>query len=568
MKTFEKSLLVILIFLLGFWQFGFPQHLSYSQLVADARQLSKTIENCHPDPYMNMQGKIGYHLTLDSLLSDLPPEGMEADDFWWVLSGFLAKIEDGHTFLFPLKYPDTSNPHGIPLYFSVLADSSMVISKVCNAEHIPLIGSKVQKINGEPVDRLLEKVASLYPMENLFDRFRNLRVYLWYSDYLERLLPGWSKGVPIEMELRDKSGNFLRVLMDTGGEMSYRIIEGGSSMLPLPDVKQCDFVFDWIGEGRDVGYLRLEKQDEFKEYAEQAISGLTYIQDDGVRAAYRNQYLTYAKIWYERYYGSSAPDSLELIIEKLPSFASFMQGVVTRMKEKKTKTLIIDLRNNRGGVSLMSEMLVYFLFGKEHLYNLHKDSYEVTFLSPLAIDAASSLKPELINESRGDAQRLPLQAGDYDFFSLKSWMERDQGNQSRILPDSNFESTTTFHSEYVSGKYAGYYCPENIFVVGSSETFSAGFETLVKLVKSGAIFVGVPPAQSGNCFGMGVEPLQGLTNSGIRFQVSVKKIWTFPEDKGKGYLLIPDIPTGYTQYRNHGCDPNTSILMILDSIAH
>ncbi len=540
------------------------QLLTQEQLVEDAKQMVDIIESCHPDPYINTNGKIGFHLSFYELLKSIPEEGMASEDFWWLLSEFLAKIEDGHTYLYPLKQPDPNNPGGIPLHFKVLADSTLVVSKICNEEHESLIGCMMLTINNVEVSTLLKKVASLYPMENLFDKYRNLNVYLWYADYLKHLILGWEYGKPVEIEVQEKNLSIKKINIQTGEKTSYKTINTEKSSLTLPSVKKCDFVYDWIGPNKDVCYLRIEKQDEFREYAEQAVSGLKSIQNEDMLKAYRQQYLIYAHQWHSRFHGTPGPDSLEQIISELPSFTEFMRDFVKKLKESQTENLVIDLSNNNGGVSLLSDILGYFLFGKEKLGELHADSYDITFLSPMAINTASSLNTEELNKIRGIDQQFPLQPGDYDFYTLNKWEEKSSKIQN--LPDSYFESTPTFLAEYITGNYSGYYCPKSIYVIGSDKTFSAGFETLVRLVKCGATFVGVPPAQSGNCFGMGIEPANGLTNSKIRFQVSVKKICTFPEDKEKGYQLNPDIPIDYKTFEKYKFDPNTSILTILDRI--
>ena len=352
----------------------------------------------------------------------------------------------------------------------------------------------------------------------------------------------------------------------TGENISYKTISSEKSTLAIPSVKKCDFVYDWIGSNNNVCYLRIEKQDEFREYAEQAVNGLKSIQNQDVLKAYRQQYLIYAHQWHARFHGVPGPDSLEQIISALPSFTEFMSEVAKKLKENQTENLIVELSNNNGGVSLLSDILVYFLFGKQKLGYLHTDSYNVTFLSPMAINTASSLNPEELNKIRGIDQQFPLQPGDYDFYTFDNWEAKSSKSQN--LSDSYFESTPTFHAEYVSGKFSGYYCPKNIYVIGSDKTFSAGFETLVRLVKCGATFVGVPPAQSGNCFGMGIEPVKGLANSKIRFQVSVKKIYTFPGNEEKGYQLNPDIPIDYSTYKKFMFDSNTSILEILERISN
>lgn len=564
MRKIVLSKLLVLIVIITSSSIGFTQNLTHAQLVEDSKQLVSIIESCHPDPYSNFGGKIDFHLAFNQLLKSIPDDGLSTEDFWWLLSGFLSRIEDGHTYLYPIKQPNPNKPEGIPLHFKVLADSTLVISKVCNVEHAALVGSKVLSVNNIKVSALLQKVASLYPMENLFDKYRNLYVYLWYADYLKHLLPDWQAGNSVDIEVQRDDARIKRVTIPTGGNVSYKSISSKESMLRVPDVDKCDFVFDWIGSNKNICYLRIDKQDEFREYAEQAIDGLKSIQNPEILKAYRQQYLAYAHQWHSRFHGTPGSDSLEQVISELPSFTEFMREVAKELKVNQTDNLIIDLSRNSGGVSLLSDILVYFLFGKEKLGDIHVDNYDITFLSPMAIRTAASLNPEMINRIRGNDQKYPLQSGDYDFYTFDKWLKND--SKGHNLPDSYFESTPTFHAEYVSGEFSEYFCPKNIYVIGSDKTYSAGFETLVRLVKCGATFVGVPPAQSGNCFGMGITPIDGLKNSKFKLNVSVKKVMIFPNDQAKGYQLNPDIPIDYKTYKSYKFDPNASILTVLKKI--
>lgn len=566
MKTNYRNFLALLLVIFLFVCSLPAQDLSREQCIADARQLVCIIEACHPDPYTNTNGKIGFHLAFHNLLKEIPEDGMPTEDFWWLLSGLLANIKDGHTYLYPLKQPDQQNPGGIPLRFSVMADSVLVVKRVSRSDLKFCIGSRVLRINNLEIDRLLERVASFYPMENIFDRFRNLKVYLWYGEYLKRLLPDWTPGSPVALELMNGAGKRYTISLATDTTAVYKTESAGTSSLQLPGTERCDFVFDWLGQDRNIAYLRIDKQEEFREYAEQLIAELRRIEDPDVLKGYRQQYLMYAHQWYTRYHGTAGPDSLELLVRRLPSFTEFMKKVAGRLKESSPDHLIIDVRNNMGGVSLLSDILIYFLFGKERLAELHHDSYVISYLSPLNSKTASSLDPVMLNNERSGKQDIPLQSGDYDFYYMNEWKSRNDNSRKELIPAAQYKTAETFYDEYVSGEYAGYFAPENIYVIGSDQTFSAGFETLARLVKCGAVFAGVSPAQSGNCFGMGIRPVSGLTNSKIKMQVSVRKVVEFPNDMKKGLLLSPDIPMDFLTFQRYGCDQNSPILMLLDRL--
>jgi len=542
------------------------QHISKHHAIEDARQMVQVIEECHPDPYTAMGGKIQFHLAFRNMLERIPEQGMGVEDFWWMLSGFTAKIKDGHTFVRPIKYPDTEFPGGIPMQFSIMADSAIVVSKVSRPEHEKFIGCRVLKIDNYTMQDLLKRVGTLYPVENGFDCFRNLRVYLWYADYMKRLIPEWIPGEPVSMDIADNNSSTHTIILNTDTSAVYKTHGIAESAVDLPGTRTCDFVFDWIGPDSDIGYMRIDKQDEFREYAQQAVANLNAIQNPGTLRAYRQQYLKYAHAWYSRYHEVQGPDSLELLIQGLPSFTEFMTGVSKQLKDNRTDYLIIDVRNNRGGISLMSDILIYFLFGKDALAKTDAENIVISYHSELNMKTATSLDIDTINKERKGKQAVPLSTGDYDFYSMKIWEKMNKTSHYPLIPASTYRTAPDFYHEYKIGTHAGFYTPGHIYVIGSDKTFSAGFETLSRLVKCGAAFAGVPSGQPGNCFGMGIQPVTGLNHSHIPFQVSVKKILSFPGDKERGRLLKPDTPLDFKTYEKYNYDPNAPLLMILDII--
>jgi hypothetical protein len=564
MKLLAKLLALLLTLFLS-TGIIFAQQLSRDKLIEDARQMKDLIEACHPDPYINTGGKIEFYSAFYKMLDQIPQEVMSVDNFWWLLSSFLARIQDGHTYLLPVSQPDYSNPGGIPIRFSVLADSTLIIERVSLPEHKQFIGSRVNEISGIEIADLLNRLAMVYPMENIFDRFRNLEVYLWYSSYMSRLFPGWEKGDEIELVVENKAGKINKLIVPTGKDVSYKTSGIAMEGLKLPDTKKCDFVFDWLDKENDIAYLCINKQDEFREYAEEAVAGLSMIKDPATLEAYRSQYTAMAHQWHQRYHGEPGPDSLEMIISRLPSFTEFMKDVTAKLKSNNTDNLIIDLRNNRGGVSLMSDILMYFLYGKEKMADIDRDNYNITFLSESAVRIVPSFNIESLNDERSGEVSILLQTGDYDFYSMNKW-QTEKGTRPEAMSASRFKDTKTFYDEYVSGEHSGVCAPKNIYVVGSHNTFSAGYETLVKLLKCGASFAGVPPAQPGNCFGMAITPVQGLKHSGIKLNVSTRRVVEFPSDTEKGWQLDPDMPLDYRTYSEYNFDPNSSIRLIIDRI--
>jgi hypothetical protein len=79
-----------------------------------------------------------------------------------------------------------------------------------------------------------------------------------------------------------------------------------------------------------------------------------------------------AKEVFKRYQGKNPPEDKEALFAGLPSVTETFRSLVKDMKEAGTETLLIDLRRNHGGNSLMSQILVYFLYGKAEILG-HRD---------------------------------------------------------------------------------------------------------------------------------------------------------------------------------------------------
>lgn len=171
--------------------------------------------------------------------------------------------------------------------------------------------------------------------------------------------------------------------------------------------------------------------------------------------------------------------------------------MVVAMEQAGTETLVIDLRHNRGGHSVMGDILVYFLYGKRALwevvtYGNATGGGVVSKYSDLFWEQAKSRTSlEQVNEGRP----LPLQAGDYDFAAFSGDVEN---SATRIMEVIRHHERTwwalspTFWEEYQSLVYSGYYCPRNVVVLTGAKTFDSGSALARTLYLAGATSVGTP----------------------------------------------------------------------------
>jgi hypothetical protein len=362
---------------------------------------------------------------------------------------------------------------------------------------------------------------------------------------LEMLLPEWKDSTSIHLVLRLKSGDEREFALATPRKIAGASLTP-SSKIKLPPVERTDFGYQFMNEKKTTVLLRIDGMFGFRE-------NFQYFNAAGVNWAKAR-----AVTVYKRFNQKAAPNSINDIIAGIPSATEVFRSLVIDMRNAGSKTLLIDLRKNSGGNSLMGNILTYFLYGKKRLQSLDK-GYSIKKYSDLYFSQYTADNLEKINAD----QPFSLMKEDYDFSGEVSYHNKDDrtANQDRIF-EGYLKMIPTFMEEVKSGKYDGYYLPEKVIVICSAWTYSSGYDLMATLYKLGATLVGVPSSQAGNCFGDVL--MFKLKNTGISGQVSFKLMLAFPDDPERGRLLQPDFPLTYSKLASCDFDPNADILLAID----
>lgn len=234
------------------------------------------------------------------------------------------------------------------------------------------------------------------------------------------------------------------------------------------------------------------------------------------------------------------------------------------MKQRQTQTLVLDVRGNPGGNSLISEILVYYPFGKEKLLEMAgvgTGEHGAFRYSRLYFQDRPNESLEALNKGRA----VPLVEGDYDF----AWSYVDRKPIARRIVPSDEDPpmvkflriSPTFRGEYDAGTYAGHYKPNNIVVLCDAGTLSAGSSVVVEFWRLGAKTVGTPPAQAPNSYGSGT--FFTLRHTGLRGMVPMISAAHFPDDPSKAHVLPVDYPMTYERLASYAFDPNAEYLYAL-----
>ena len=511
-------------------------------LIEDAYQLRDTIEEAHPDPYLNGGGKIAFHRRFRDLLERIPAEGMTRDGFLNLLGPFVAAVGDSHTAV--INAAGQSTPVTLPLQFKIV-EEQLVVDRVALEEQRPLIGSLLTAVEDVPLAELIERQGRLRGLENRYGKlafmiFRTLKT----RQNLGQLIPEWTKGGKIEVHLLQPDGSTASVELELLGEPPDQWISPPSAV-SMPDTTSSDVAYTFLDSDRTTALLVIRDLMRYREACEMWFA-------DGFDQA---EAMTRAA--YEHFHQTPAPENREDLLTGVPSATSTIAEMVDEMRAFGTKNLIVDLRGNTGGSSVMREILVYLLFGDRAMRDLD-DGYQITKISAHLLEqyAASSLAD--INAGR----TIPLRINDYDFKEEQTY-HAERGSQTTPEEEPSLARSPSFWETYRTGKFhSPRWSPARIAAISDPLTFSSGFNVLSGLYSLGAVTVGTPSAQPPNNFGDML--LFELQHTGIQAGVSHKQIVAFPDEPEIGRCLRPEIPLTFEQLAASGFDPNAEVLLALD----
>ena len=463
---------------------------------------------------------------------------MTRDEFVRLLRPFVAAVGDGHT---DIRYDyrvNDSRPGGVPLRFGIV-EESLYVSGVPEEEDSDLLGALLVSVEGVPVADLCERQEWLRGTENPYHALQFLaRESLWYRPFMEDLLPEWEDTSRVSVELQLPSGGIEEIAFDLPQSMTR--LQTPRSQVTLPLRPLSGFRYDFLDAEGKTAYLRVADMMHYREA-------------------------------YEIWALAGSRPSTEETRARMPSATETFRDLVVEMKEAGTEALIIDLRDNDGGLSLMSDILLYYLYGKEDFmavktYTPAAGGGEIRRYSRLYFEGCADLSIEDYNEGRA----VPLIEGDYNFDDDFTDDEEKVHNlfQESGTPaflDRWINRSPTFYTEYQSGAYGGYYRPERVVVLVNPGTYSSGFTMARHLYLAGATLVGTPSAQASNCFGECIP--WRLKHTGVGGVVSVSYFNLFPNDPELGRVLPMHYPLTYETLASYDYDPNAAYLYALELLS-
>jgi len=511
-------------------------------LLEDARQLLAILEDNHPDPYSHGGGKLAFYRRFQDILQRIPEDGMTQEAFTALLLPFVAAVGDGHTSIWGGIQLSETIPRGVPLRFEIV-EQLLYVAEVVSAVDRDLIGSVLISVEGVAVDELRDRQRTVRGLDNEYNELSWLAVSLWYRPYLELLLPEWTEFGTIHVTLRRPTGETF--------ERAFRLpiyvhrLHGADTAIETIEAGPYGFATGFLDAGHTTAILRVEDMTGYRE-----VLGRT---------------------------GSTSGQEVpEDVLAATPSATEVFRQLVIDMKDAGTRTLLVDLRNDLGGASLMADILVYFLYGKETLLDVVTEPIvngggQIERMGPLEMKHYTPVELAEVSALQG----FPVQTGDfnvtghYDFYvdyaaamglTLQGLIET-QGQQYLA---GSYDDVRDFADEFSAGTYAGYYAPPYVAVLVSPHTYSSGFTLMLSLATSGATLIGTPSAQAANCVGEGM--FWELDHTGIRGLVSHNVYLHCPDDPERGRVWPIDVPLTYEYLQSTGFDPNAAVLLALEWI--
>lgn len=522
-------------------------------LIADFDSFIKILEETHPDPYTRFGGKVLFYKAAYEVRGKLEKEEHTVYDFAMLLSDFLIRLGDGHSYVEVPKITEYEQNMDdllcLPIEISTIPDG-LILSKV-PTEHKELIGSRILAVNKLSVNQLAEDTKKFAAIENLYGAYGLLESNLINASFLKRILG----------------------LKSTKDEVTFQLLTPGNKEILLPlklssrgqieKMKMCERPA-WKELEDNTGYMFYKFIDKEKQTmlfhlgSMMARENLIYMRDCG-RPSFKGELTSFYKYLLHK----EMPEDEEKALAGIPSIAETFRAMLLEMKKAGASNLIIDLRGNGGGWTPIIYPTLYMLFGDDYLAK-DMNAYLYHLISPLYLANRNVSLEEYNNRSKADIDPFHkhrpthYKIGDYTFTepdfqtveqTRECFVKTAMGDVSSFIADQQ-------------GKPL--YKPSRIFAVTNERTFSAAFHYAFYLWKMGVTLVGIPSSLATNTYMEGTPyklPLTGISG-GLSNSLQV----FLPADNPRATILYPELMPEYSDYRRYNFDKHTEILYLLDTL--
>ena len=485
----------------------------------------------HPDPYSAFGSEIGFYQAKQKVREEVKRVSSDAK-FIALLNGLIAPLEDGHTYINKSPQTVVVKTKYLPLRFK--ASSDRLFIQNTTEEYKMLIGKPVMAINDIPIDSLLNRVTASFPSENISGRYFGLMYLLWNdinardffgnrSDTLKLTLNGTDGNRSLEIPYADKVSWLDR-----------------KSSVSLPN-RNSWINWSMIGADGKIGYFQWN----------------SILSRELLEEVYRDhpQNIEESLLWV---YGNAKKEQrtgdIQKDIMQVPALYEQFFNMLQEMEVSGSQYLIVDLRNNSGGMTPLIRPLLYMLYGDRYL-NFDFGASYTQKISPLMLR-----KYGVTLDQYNERNQTDFVMGDYHSFHFGN-VPGNSLPEKRKLVENGYMG---FGSDYVRRSRALNVHPQ-IVVLTSIHTFSAAYHLTYFLKQLGnATIVGVAPRQAGNTF-MENTPIE-LPNTKIKGSISNAVQILFTNDSARAKVLHPDFEMNWKAFSEYQFDREAEVLKALELI--
>jgi hypothetical protein len=512
--------------------------LTHEQAIHDVETLVALLEATHPDPYINVGGKIAFKRDAQELADSIPASGLTVRELGNRLDPFLRRLQDGHTYLFYYADKWRDSEAWLPIRFGV-AEDGLFVSAFNVHELDGTQGWKVVGVNGVSLDELHAKWMQDGSGENLYADLPKIGNVLCSLKFMGNLLPGVRADGSITYTLEAPDGHRENRSVPWSARALW---DADKALVPTERWSKLnrsnEMFYYQIFDHPSAAYLRVS-----------TIMG---------REAYEMAYHMNAEDgqrMIEDYYQSrkiAMPQDRSAALAGIPSLFETVVRLLNEMKRQSVPDLIIDLRDNEGGFTPTVFPSLQAIYG---------DSLYAKPMPGQWVHVESALYLKKYGETlETEKQKDPtFEIGRYVFDKEEAPQPADQLRKSMVKEylDAGFSLANELNS--LGG--TAVYTPRHVVVLVNPGTFSAAFHMMMYLRAMGAKVVGVPSSQSPNAFMEQTEFT--LPESKLRGSISNSAQIFLPDDP-HARVLEPDYPVTIAIYRRCGLDVDTPLRYALD----
>lgn len=442
----------------------------------------------------------------DSILLSLEPQYVAQlktcdnnDEFKILSQKYMAKLNDGHSKIECYQPFTRKGRHSVKFNF---INEKLYIANYPNSIPKHFIGKQIEAINGIKIPEIVERAKTYISADNnvaLRNYLRYLLNQVTFYDYI-----GMDANLELKLELID--GSSLCWVRDFDKKTMY--MSNGDSKYII-DTENIEYYNkqenDLTGWSDELFEYEILKEHNVCYFNFRECFDIQWLNDNPGAFDPIPNWLTKI-IWYFR--GGD--------------FTDFLSEMFSKIEEERVDNLIIDLRKNVGGTSILGYQLLDYLMDIDTI----KDYSESLILSELLKEKHPDYFNKIVKKEEVNQDSLPILLESYNNSSaVDEYLRDEKSNYYQTKPEKQFKG--------------------NVFVMVGNKTFSSAAMIAVLLADNNlATVVGNPIGIGASHYG---EILNfKLTNSNVEGSISCKKFYR-PAKNNQTQELSIDIKIANSQ---------------------